>query len=364
MDCGALAATAVPRAESITLDYRVGLFAAALTLGSAIIFGLAPLGLLGQLGLHESLKASTSRSGGSRTTSRLRKGLVVGEIAIAVVLLVGAGLMARSLWQLLAVEPGLQTVDVTAAMLPLPVNRYPTLGQQADAYHRVLQEVRRQPGVSGAAVAFPLPFQGKGSSASFTVEGVSAPSSRANRPVALFNAASPGIFRTLGIPLLRGRDFQETDRESSIPVVIVSRAFVERYLAKQDPIGRRLLFGEQEPVTIVGMVGDFRRESLDQPPAPMLFAPYRQFSLPFMTVLVRSTAPHALVTTRLRQAMGEIDRDLALAEVTHPRGRAQPVDSAAEVPRAGPRTLRRPCAAARIDRRLWATEPVRGTAHA
>jgi putative ABC transport system permease protein len=310
----ALAATAVPRAESITLDYRVGLFAAALTLGSAIIFGLAPLGLLGQLGLHESLKASTARSGGSRSTSRLRKALVVGEIAFAVVLLVGAGLMVRSLSRLLAVDPGLQTVDVTAAMLPLPINRYPTLGQQADAYHRVLQKIRQQPGVSSAAVAFPLPFQGKGSSASFIVEGVP-PSSRANRPVALFNAASPGYFRTLGVPLLRGRDFQETDRENSIPVAIVSRAFVERFLARQDPIGRHLLFDEQEPVTIVGIVGDFRRDSLDQPPAPLLFVPYRQFSLPFMTVLVRSTAPHAAVTTRIRQAMGEIDRDLALAEV-------------------------------------------------
>jgi predicted permease len=311
-----LAATAVPRADGITLDYRVGLFAAVVTLVSAIIFGLAPLGLLRRLGPHEAIKASSARSGGSRATSRLRQMLVVGEIALAVVLLVGAGLMVRSLWALLSVDVGVKTTGVTAAMLPLPVNRYPTLSQQADAYHRVLERVRQHPEVSAAAVGFPLPFQSKGSSASFTVEGQPA-TSRANRPVALFNAVSPGYFRALGIPLLRGRDFLESDRENGTAVAIVSRTFVDRHLpGQQDPVGRRLLFGGSDPVTIVGVVGDYRRDSLDQPPEPMLFFPYRQFSLPFMTVVVRSAAPHAAVTALLRSEMGEIDRDLALAEVT------------------------------------------------
>ena len=311
----ALAATAVPRADSITLDYRVGLFTAALTLVSAVIFGLAPLGFLQQFGLHEAIKA-TARSGGSRATSRLRQTFVVGEIALAVVLLVGAGLMVRSLWALLSVDVGLKTTGVTAAMLPLPVNRYPTLGQQADAYHRVLERVRQHPGVSAAAVGFPLPFQSKGSSASFTVEGQPT-TSRANRPVALFNAVSPGYFRTLGIALFRGRDFQESDREDAAAVAIVSRTFVERYLpGKRDPVGRRLLFGGTDPVTIVGVAGDYRRDSLDQPPEPMLFLPYRQFSLPFMSIVVRSATPHATVTTIIRQEMRAIDRDLALAEVT------------------------------------------------
>jgi putative ABC transport system permease protein len=310
-----LAATAVPRAESITLDYRVGLFTAVLTLLSALIFGLAPLGLVRRLGLHEAIKA-TARSGGSRATSRLRQVLVVGEISLAVVLLVGAGLMVRSLWALLSVDVGVKTAGVTAAMLPLPANRYPTLAQQADAYHRVLEKVRQHPGVSAAAVGFPLPSQSKGSSASFNIEGQPT-TTRANRPTALFNAVSPGYFRTLGVPLLRGRDFQESDRENGMAVVIVTQAFTKRYLpGNQDPIGRRLLFGNGDPATIVGVVADYRRDSLDQPPEPMFFMPYRQFSLPFMTVVVRSTAPHAAVTTLIRQEMREIDRDLALAEVT------------------------------------------------
>jgi putative ABC transport system permease protein len=310
----ALAATAVPRAETITLDYRVAAFTAALTILSAVIFGLAPLGLLRHFGLHEAIKA-TGRSAGSRATSRLRQTFVVGEVALAVVLLVGAGLMVRSLWALLSVDVGIRTTGVTAAMLPLPVNRYPTLEQQADAYQRVLGRIRQQPGVSAAAVAFPLPFQSKGSSASFSVEG-QPPTSRANRPSALFNTVSPGYFRTLGIPLLRGRDFVEADREKSMPVVIVTRAFVERYLpGKQDPVGRRLLFGT-DPFTIVAVVGDFRRDSLDQPPEPMVFMPYRQFSLPFMSVVVRSAAPQSAVTTLIRQEMRAIDRDVALAEVT------------------------------------------------
>jgi putative ABC transport system permease protein len=137
--------------------------------------------------------------------------------------------------------------------------------------------------------------------------------------MALFNTVSPGYFRTLGVPLLRGRDFQESDREKATAVAIVSQAFVERYLpGKQNPVGRRLLFGGVggDPATIVGVIGDYRRDSLDSPPEPMLFMPYRQFSLPFMTVVVRSTAGSSAVTTLLRQEMREIDRDLALAQVT------------------------------------------------
>jgi predicted permease len=310
----ALVMTAVPRAESIALDYRVGFFAAAVTLVSAIIFGLAPLGLVRRLGLHEAIKA-TARSSGGRATTKLRQMLVVGEIALAVVLLVGAGLMVRSLWALLSVDAGVRTAGVTTAMLPLPVSRYPTLAQQADAYHRVLERVRQNPEVSAAAVVFPRPFQSKGSSASFNIEG-QPPTSRANRPVALFNAVSPGYFRTLGIPLLKGRDFQESDRENGVAVTIVTRAFAERYFPGQDPLGRRLLFGGSEPVTIVGVVGDFRRDALDRSPEPMLFLPYRQFSLPFLSIVVRSAAPHSAVTTLVRREMGTIDRDLALAEVT------------------------------------------------
>jgi putative ABC transport system permease protein len=309
-----LAGAAVPRADNIALDYRVGLFTAALTLVSALIFGLAPLGLLHRLGLHEAIKA-TARSGGNRSTNRLRQLFVVGEVALAVVLLVGAGLMVRSLWALLSVDTGVKTTGVTAAMVPLPVNRYATLSGQADAYHQVLERVRQHPAVSAAAVGFPMPFQSKGSSASFTVEGQPT-TSRANRPSALFNIASPEYFRALGVPLLRGRDFAETDRENAPAVTIVTREFAKRFLPHdKNPIGRRLLFGT-DPVTIVGLVGDYRRDALDQPPEPMLFLPYRQFSLPFMSVVIRSNASHTAVTTLLRQEMREIDRDLAMAEVT------------------------------------------------
>ena len=222
---------------------------------------------------------------------------------MAVVLLVGAGLMVRSLWALLSVDAGIRTAGVTAAMLPLPVNRYPTLDQQADAYQRVLERIRQQPGVSAAAVAFPLPFQSKGSSASFSVEG-QPPTSRANRPSALFNTVSPGYFRTLGIPLLRGRDFQESDRERARCRSPSSLGPSSNAICP----GRRIRLAAdcclaRDPATIVAVVGDFRRDSLDQPPEPMLFMPYRQFSLPFMTVVVRSAAPQSAVTTLIRQEM-------------------------------------------------------------
>ena len=329
---------------------------------SALIFGLAPLGLLHRSGLHEAIKA-TARSGGSRSTSRMRQTFVVCEIALAVVLLVGAGLTVRSLWALLSVDTGLKTTGVTAAMLPLPVNRYPTLGQQADAYHQVLERIRQHPGVSAAAVAFPLPFQQKGSTASFNIEGQPA-TSRANRPSALFNSVSPGYFRALGVPLLRGRDFQESDRDKSPAVAIVTRAFVERFLpGNRDPVGRRLLFGS-DPATIVGIAGDFRRDSLDQPPEPMLFMPYRQFSLPFMCVVVRSAAPSATVTALLRQEM-RTDRSRPFARAGDDARRGTGQDhGAADIPREGARLVRCPGAPSGVDWCLWAPEPIGRPAHA
>ena len=262
--------------------------------------------------------------------------------------------MVRSLSALLAVDPGMQTAGVTAAMLPLPVNRYPTLGQQADA----LSE--RPAEDSTAARRFerrrrlPAPVSSrKAAVRRSAVEGLP-PSSRANRPGALFNAALAGVLpHSSAIPLLRGRDFQETDRENSVPVAIVSRAFVERFLAGNRIRSAAACSSATEPFTIVGSRRRFSARLARSASGAVAFVPYRQFSLPFMSVLVRSAAPHAAVTTLIRQAMGEIDRDLALAEVNTLEDMRSRSTAPAQVPRAGTGTLRRPCATARVHRRLW-----------
>ena len=311
---GALPAS-VPRSGDIAIDWRVAAFTALVTLAAGLLFGVAPATYLREATLQEALRSGSGRTAGSHGGRRLRRALVTAEVAMALVLVVAAALMGNSLWRLTSVDPGFNPGDVTAIGLSLPSNRYPDLARQTTLYYDVLDRLRRSPETANAAVSFPLVFQGSGSSASFNLEGQSLPSS--SRPRALLTSVSPGYFRAIGVPLLTGRDFAEVDREDAPGVAIVNEALVARYFPAQNPIGRHLVFGTaaEDRVRIVGVVGNFRRESLDRAPEPMFFLPYRQFALPFMTLLVRSPADRAAVVAAVRQAVRDVDRELAIGDV-------------------------------------------------
>ncbi|HXE80077.1 MAG TPA: ABC transporter permease, partial [Vicinamibacterales bacterium] len=305
----------LPRAGEVGLDWRVAAFTAALSVLSAVLFGLAPLVHLNGERLHEALRGGAGRTAGSRVTRRLRHMLVAGQVALTVVVLAAAGLVANSLWRITSVDPGIRTEGVVAQGVPVTQDRYPDLARQSEFYGRVLEELRRQPAIASAAVGFPIPLAGNGAAAAFDLEGRPAPTED-TRPRAQLNIASPGFFDALGIAMLRGRDFTDQDRAGAPPVAIINRAFAEHFFPGVDPIGRRVIFDrndESSQFTIVGIVGDYRREALERPPEPGLYLPYRQFSLPFMFVLARATGGMSAAAA-IRQAVETVDPRIVLED--------------------------------------------------
>ncbi len=309
----ALIGEALPRTDQIAFDLRVAAFTAALSVLSAVLFGLAPLVHLGD-GLHHALRGGSGRTVGSRGVRRLRQLLVAGEVALTVVVLAAAGLMANSLWRLTSTDAGIRTDGVIAQSVPLTRDRYPDLARQSQFYGRVLEELRRRPAIAAAAIGFPIPLAGNNASASFDLEGHPERDDD-DRPRAQLNIASPGFFDALGIPVLRGRDFTEQDRVGAPPVALVNRAFVERFFPGVDPIGRRLIFdraSDDSQFTIVGIVSDYRREALERPPEPGLYLSYRQFSLPFLFVIARAADGSVDAGASVQEAVGSIDPRIVL----------------------------------------------------
>jgi hypothetical protein len=195
---------------------------------------------------------------------------VVVEIAVSLVLLVGAGLLLRGFLELSGTEPGLATDHVLTAHLPLPAAELP--GATPRLFRPLLQEIRNIPGVRSAAVVSMLPIQNAWTNAGFAVED-RPPLLASQAPTAEIRTASPGFFQSLGIPLQRGRDFTDLDGEKGPDVVIVNATLARRHFPGEDPVGRRLLLGTT-PFTIVGVVGDVRQAGLDLDPLAEIYFPY------------------------------------------------------------------------------------------
>jgi predicted permease len=265
-----LVPTTLPIAETAAVDLRVLGFAAALTALTGITFGLAPIARAGDTdlsGLREG-----SRAGGGRKEG-LRSALVIAEIVASVVLLVSAGLLMRALWTIQARDPGFKADGVLTMGTALPLPKYNQVSTREEFYHRVLNEVSALPGVSGAAyVSFaPLTMRGGIWPVSIASKAVT----RADNQVAFLRYVTPGYFKTLGIPLIRGRDLEETDSRERPFVAVVSESFARRYWPDEDPIGRHFDFAFDDR-TIVGVVGDVRLRGMERPSEPQVYLSYRQ----------------------------------------------------------------------------------------
>ena len=307
----------IPRSDEIGLDGRVALVSVLLTYGSAIIFGLVPSLQASRTDAAVALRASGDRATTSgRNRARTRAALVVGEVALTLVLMVTAGLLANSFLRLQRVDPGFQSDDVTIAMLPLPQARYVDGPRQADAYERVLEGVQQRGGVQSAAVAFPSPLQGANAGGRFLIEGQPESSSRADRPSAALVAISPDYFRVLGIPLIGGRPFATDDRPPAAMVVIVNTLLARKYFGGENPVGKRIRFGQPGApwITVVGVVGDTRNMGIGEEPSPVLYIPYRHFTLPFMSVVVRGPSA-TQAGTAVRDAVRRVDAELAVDRI-------------------------------------------------
>jgi putative ABC transport system permease protein len=306
----------LPRLEEVGLDHGVFIFTLLISLATGLLFGLAPALAASRLDLNEALKEGTRGSavGGSH---HLRRLLVVAEIALSLVLLIGAGLLVRSFSQLLSVDAGIDTRNVLTLDILLPRAKYAG-PQQTAFFEQVVERVRSLPGVESAGAVYPLPLSGGQEGAGFSIEGQPPPA-----PGELRTAGprwvSPDYFKVMGISMLRGRAITAQDGGDAPRVVVINEAMKRRFWPNEDPLGKRISFlttdGTPDWREIVGVVKNIRHTALDSEPQPEMYFPFSQFPLPFMTIVVRTASdPLSLVPAARNQVMA-VDKDQPISNI-------------------------------------------------
>jgi len=311
----ALASGFLPRASEIGLDARVLGFTLLLSMLTAIVFGLAPALQISKTDVQEALKEGGS-SGSSPRGNWLRSLLAVAEVAAALMLLVGAGLLIRSFMRLQQVDTGLRPENVLTMKITLPEAKYKTKEPAVAFYDQVLERVNALPGVETAGLINILPIQQFGWNGHARVEGIP----QSDPPVLVeFRSASTDYFRTLGIPLIAGNLFNTRNKETGAPVVVVNQTFVRQLLAGQDPIGRRINMGSNEEnwMTITGVVADVRQSGLVRPTRPEIFIPYtqRNSETQSMSLVVRSKAEPTALANSIRREVLAVDPNQPIYDV-------------------------------------------------
>ncbi len=304
-----LAANFLPRAHEVGLDWRVAVFTVALSVLTGIFFGLIPALQSSRVDLQSALKEGGSAGSGMQT-NWLRSVLVVVEVAAALVLLIGAGLLIKTFVRLQETDLGFKAENVLTMSLALPQAKYPDVQAAANFHQRLLDRVAALPGARSAGVINYLPLQQTGFNGGMTIEG-QGPYEPGRQPAAEFRAVSPDYFRTLSVTILSGRSFTTQDQSISAPVVIINRTLGQRYLPNQDPIGQRIRVIGNDWRTVVGVVGDVRQSSVTQAARAEVFIPVTQaLYTPFtqtMSLAVRTDAEPMTLVTAVRNAVREID---------------------------------------------------------
>jgi putative ABC transport system permease protein len=309
----ASAPESIPRLSDVRIDWRVALFAITASALVGMLFGIVPALQGARPQVVDALK-----DGGRTGTARAgtQKALVVAEVALALVLLIGAGLLLTSFARLRAVDVGFNVSNLVVVFVPLPQARY-TNDAQVRFYSQLLEKLHANPVTARSALAFPTPFGGGNARGGYTVEGKPRIPG-AERPLVQINSVTPGFFQTMGIPLLGGRDVSLTDSRDRPQVAVINRTLADREWPGQDPIGKRLAIGadpEQDPnawISVIGVVGDSKRSDLDAPSQAAVYLSHATFALPFMGALVRSEATEAAITGAVRDAVRSLDPELPI----------------------------------------------------
>ena len=309
----------IPRVHAIELDLAVLAFTLTLAVLAGLVFGVLPALAASRTDLHSTLKEGGRSTQQGPQHHRLRSVLVVAEVALSLVLLVGAGLLVRSFARVLATRPGFEPESVLTASLSLPEAQYKQDQQIRGFYRDLMARLQELPGVKAAGASTDLPLQA-GWNHVFTPEGYQPPPG-AGLNLCYHSVILGDYLQTMGVPLLRGRYFSEQDTPGSTPVLIVSESLAKRYWPNQDPIGKRLHWGPPESkdawLTIVGAVGDVKQGPLDAPTIQHTYESYVQHDVPANTlnVAVRAAGDPVSLTSALRAAVWGFDHQLAVAEV-------------------------------------------------
>jgi putative ABC transport system permease protein len=309
----------IPRLREVTLDMPVLAFALGISLATGILFGLVPAIAAARENLVDSLKEGSQKSGGSRISPRLRNALLVSQVALAFVLVVSAGLLTRTFFRLLGADGGFNAERVLTFQLPLPASKYAEQDHIVTLFGNVLRRLRAIPGVQSAGIGETVPLGGEGESTVIRMPDHPAATQK-EMPFANFTVISPGYFSAIGTPLLRGRDFQETDTTDAMPVTIVNATMEKKYWPNQGAIGKQVGPGSTRfpLLTIVGVVPDVKHTSLREETAPEMYVLYNQKPWPSMLdmrVALRTKADPAGITESVRENIHAIDPDLPLARV-------------------------------------------------
>ena len=314
-------ATLLPRAEGIQLDSTVLGFTAALACLTGLVFGLAPALQLSRADVHDSLKDGTRGQAG-HARRRARELLIVAEVALSLVLLVGAGLLLQSLWRLQNVDPGFRPECVLTLQMSLPFAKYEE-GEQIPFYEQLYERLRPLPGVDVVGAINILPLSQNYDGNPFQIDDRPVPVAQA--PGVQTRSINPAYFRAMGIPLIRGREFNDRDTADSPGVAIISDRMAERYWPGEDPIGKRITYNrgtfEEETQTvggpgsrdIVGIVGSVKHLALEDDVEAMFYTPQtQQPSFHTMTLVLRGSVERSSLTARVRHALAAMDPDVPI----------------------------------------------------
>ncbi|MBV9926979.1 MAG: ABC transporter permease [Acidobacteria bacterium] len=312
-----LSAGSLPNSAEVGVDAWALGFTLLVSLAAGVLAGVAPALQFSKNELAETLKQGTGRSAAGSVRQRTRKALVVCEVALSLILLVGAGLMIRSFWKLQNVDPGFDVSNALTLSVGLPSTRY-SEPQQVLAFHdRVLEQIRALPGVVAAGSTTTIPLTGGGSKQPFTVEGRPAPPV-SEQPLAQTRYVSTDYFKAMGVPLKQGRAFEDRDREGAPQVVIISEAMARRFWPGENPLGKRLTASFHEklgPREVVGVVGDVKSNGLDDEGGATMYLPFRQAPRPWITFVARTSSDPQGFVNPLSKAVYAVDREQAISSV-------------------------------------------------
>jgi putative ABC transport system permease protein len=308
----------IPRALQVGLDWRVLGFTLVVSVLTGIVFGLVPALHSSKTELTESLKEGGRGSSDGARRNRIRGLLVVSELAIAFVLLVGSGLLIQSFWRLYQVSPGFEPQNLLTMVVSIPEVKYPT-ERQEHFFRELLTRVRSLPGVRSASAVTPLPLSGDMYRISFETEG--RPVAKGDLPSSDFFVIDDNYFKTLGVSILKGREFNERDTEKTTPVIIVNETFARKFFPNEDPVGKRIKPGisvdDEKPAMreIVGVVSTVRNRNLSSDLRPGYFVPATQIPFNQMTLVVRTTTDPHTVITAVQNEVRAMDQELPVFNV-------------------------------------------------
>jgi putative ABC transport system permease protein len=311
----------VPRLDNVRIDATVAAFTLVLASGAAVLFGLVPALQTTRGSIAGGLKEAGRSALTSRSGSRVRSALVVSEIALAVMLLAGAGLLIRSFTRLASVDPGFRVEPALTFEVTLPEARYEKEPQQVAYFDQLMPKLRGIPGVQSAGAVVSLPLSGSSIVLNFEIAG-RPPLPPSQQPAMQVRVATPDYFQTVGIPLKRGREFTEQDREGAPPVVLITESAAKQYFPNEEPLGKKITLGwGRGPGTpraggeVVGVIGDVKDAGLHEADPPQIYLPYRQWPLQSMAVVLKTSIRPERVADAARREVYSVDANIPVGNV-------------------------------------------------